>query len=556
MLQASLLGQFDIRLDGQPADLSSQPAQTLLAYLLLNTGVAVRREQLAGLLWPDSLDSSARKNLRNAIWLVRKAIGDQYVVADKTTVAFDTTAPYELDVAILQEQPPDDDQTALIRAVSVYRGDLLPGYYEDWVQLERERLRGVFERRIQRLLDYLTDEGQWSEVQRWAEYWISLGYVPEPAYRALMVSHAARGDLSRMAAAYKRCVKLLEDELDVAPSAETQSLYQRLLQGEVPRQRQPQRPAVRPSTPATATDPRRRFVTHDLLAVGGHGEVFLGQDQLTDKPVVIKRLKPDLMTKNPDFVTRFVREGEILRQLNHPNVVQMLAAYEKNGEYYIVMEHVPGGSLRDLLDKTPQLPPAQVLDIGLELADALSRAHHLDVIHRDIKPDNVLLADDGTPRLTDFGMARLVRDDTRLTQPGSILGSPAYMSPEALRGETLDPRSDIWSFGVLLFEMLAGFHPYDGAQVTAVLIKILNEPTPDLQASCPDAPPALVNLVLRMLVKERASRIGSMRQVAAALEAIRDGLTGDYRLVVARAAEAETAGWLPATSAGYTHRGS
>jgi DNA-binding SARP family transcriptional activator/pimeloyl-ACP methyl ester carboxylesterase/predicted ATPase len=522
MLQASFLGQFDVRLDGQPADLPSQPAQTLLAYLLLNAGMALRREQLAGLLWPDSLDSSARKNLRNAIWLVRKAIGDQYLLADKTTITFDSAAPHELDVSILQQQPPDDDIAALIRAVSVYRGDLLPGFYEDWVQLERERLRGVFERRIQQLLDRLTEEGAWDDVQRWAEHWISLGHVPEPAYRALMVSHAARGDLSRMAAAYRRCVSLLQDELAVAPSQETQSLYQRLLQGDMPTP-QPERPRGRPLTPASATDPRQRFVTQGILAVGGHGEVFLGQDQLTEKPVVIKRLKPELMTQNPDFVTRFVREGEILRQLNHPNVVQMLAAYEKNGKYYIVMEHVTGGSLRDLLDKSPQLSSDRVLAIGLELADALSRAHHLDVIHRDIKPDNVLLADDGTPRLTDFGMARLLRDDKRLTQPGSILGSPAYMSPEALRGETLDARSDVWSFGVLLFEMLAGFHPYDEGQVTAVLIKILNEPTPDLGAACPGAPPALIDLVQGMLVKERNGRIASMRQVAANLEAILNG---------------------------------
>lgn len=522
MLQITLLGQFDVRLDGKAVELSSQPAQALLAYLLLNAGVAVRREQLAGLLWPDSLDSSARKNLRNAIWLVRKAIGEPYLVADKTTVAFEPTVPYELDVAILQKQLDETDLAALVQAVSVYRGELLPGFYEDWVLLERERLRDVFERRTQRLLELLAEEGQWSEVQRWAEHWISLGHVPEPAYRALMVSHAARGDLSRMASAYRRCQKSLQEELDVTPSSESQSLYQRLLQGDVPVQQKP----VARQTPASATDPRHRFVTQELLAVGGQGEVFLGYDQLTEKPVVIKRLKAELMTQNPEFVTRFAREGDTLRQLNHPNVVQMVAAYEKDGEYCIVMEYVPGGTLRQLLDKATRLPLVQVLAIGLELADALIRAHHLDIIHRDIKPDNVLLAADGTPRLSDFGVARLVREDARLTQPGAIVGSPAYMSPEALRGETLDARSDIWSFGVLLFEMLAGFHPFDNTQVAAVLAKILNQPTPDLQTYYPDAPPALVALVKQTLVKERSRRIATMRQVAARLEAIRDSLAG------------------------------
>lgn len=520
MLQVTLLGQFSLRLNEKPVDLLSQPAQTLLAYLMLHAGVPSRREQLAGLLWPDSLDSSARKNLRNAIWLVRKAIGDLYLLADKTTLAFDATAPYDLDVATLQMKSSETDLSALIRAVSVYRGELLPGFYEDWVQLERERLRDVFERRIQTLLDWLVREGRWSNVQQWAEHWISLGHVPEPAYRALMVSHAAQGDISRMASAYRRCLKSLQEELDVSPSTETQVLYQRLAQGEIPGQGQ----QAFAAQPAAATDPRQRFITQKKLAVGGQGEVYLGLDQLTDKSVVIKRLKPELMTRNPVSVNRFVREGDILRQLNHPNVVQMLAAYEKDGEYYIVMEYMPGGSLRDLLDKTPKLPLTQVLAIGLELADALSRAHHLDVIHRDIKPDNVLLAKDGTPRLMDFGMARLMRENTNLTQPGLLLGSPAYMSPEALRGEALDARSDIWSFGVLLFEMLAGSHPYDGEQVMSVLVKILNEPAPKLQAVCPEAPPALISLVEQMLIKDRNGRIASMRQVAASLEAVRNGL--------------------------------
>ncbi len=253
MLQVTLLGKFEIHLDGKPVALSSQPAQVLLAYLLLNAGVALRREQLAGLLWPDSLDSSARKNLRNTIWLVRKAIGDQYLIADKTTVTFATTTPYELDVAIL-EQPVESDSASLVQAISVYGGDLLPGYYEDWVQLERERLRDFFERRIQLLLERLAHEGQWSEVQRWAEHWISLGYVPEPAYRALMMSHAAQGDLSHMASAYRRCVKVLQETLDVSPSTETQALYQRLSQGELPVRQTSQvtPPPVTPPPAATA----------------------------------------------------------------------------------------------------------------------------------------------------------------------------------------------------------------------------------------------------------------------------------------------------------------
>jgi serine/threonine-protein kinase len=196
------------------------------------------------------------------------------------------------------------------------------------------------------------------------------------------------------------------------------------------------------------------------------------------------------------------------------------------------MEYVAGGSLRDLLDKEGKLSVARTLDIALELADALSRAHHLNIIHRDLKPGNVLLAEDGTPRLTDFGIARVTQQEgIHLTQAGSMVGTVHYMSPEACRGEELDGRADIWSFGVLLYEMLTGERPFSGEQVTATIIAILNNPTPDLQALRPDVLAALVRLIERMLVKEREGRMslgdaapGRMRQVAAELDKIRNSL--------------------------------
>ena len=269
--------------------------------------------------------------------------------------------------------------------------------------------------------------------------------------------------------------------------------------------------------------PEKRYEVAELLASGGHGEVYRGRDQVTGQAVVIKRLRPELMRQEPEFVARFIREGETLRRLNHPNIVCALATFEQGGQHHIVMEYVPGGSLRQLLDEQPRLPLARVLDIALELADALTRAHHLHIIHRDIKPENVLLAADGTPRLTDFGVARLEREDARLTPTGSLLGSPAYMSPEALRGEELDTRSDIWSLGVLLYEMLAGRRPFAGEHITAVIANVLNDRPPEVKRFRPDVPMPLANLLRRMLVKERAERIPTMRQVAAELEAIQAG---------------------------------
>ncbi len=325
---------------------------------------------------------------------------------------------------------------------------------------------------------------------------------------------------------YQECARVLEAELGAAPEDETTALYEAIRTRQLAAlgavDHQPIAPLGLEGTP-TEPQPHQQYLLEEHLAEGGQGEVFRGRDRVTGQPVAIKWLKTDLADRHPDLVARFVREGAALRRLNHPNIVGILDTFEHGGRYAIVMEYVPGGSLRTLLEQARQLPLAQVLTVGLELADALSRAHHLGIIHRDLKPENVLLAADGTPRLTDFGLARWDQDATTLTQTGTLFGSPAYMSPEAVRGEELDARSDIWSLGVLLYELLAGRRPFEGRHITPVLASILEDPIPDLRQYRPDVPPALVDLLGRMLLKEHARRLPSMRQVAAELEAIRAG---------------------------------
>jgi NarL family two-component system response regulator LiaR len=183
------------------------------------------------------------------------------------------------------------------------------------------------------------------------------------------------------------------------------------------------------------------------------------------------------------------------------------------------MEYVGGGSLSDLLRREPKLALGRAVSVALELADALTRAHHLEILHRDIKPGNILLAEDGTPRLTDFGLARL-GSYPALTTSGSLLGTFQYLSPEACENQTLDARSDLWSFGVVLYEMLAGRLPFDGDSPVEILWAIKNQPLPDPTWYRKDLPPDLINLLRKVLMKDRAARLPSARLVGADLEAI------------------------------------
>ena len=265
-----------------------------------------------------------------------------------------------------------------------------------------------------------------------------------------------------------------------------------------------------------------RFEIQDLLGRGGMGEVYRAIDIQSGETVAVKALNPEVLERDPSLLERFVREGEALRQLNHPNIVRMVTAVEENGRYFLVMEYVGGGSLQDLLSANGQLPHKRVIQIALDLADALTRAHRLGIIHRDLKPANVLLAEDGTPRLADFGIAHIANVSS-LTQTGIAIGSIDYLSPEACRGETPDERTDIWSFGVLLFQLLTGEKPFKGDSMVAKLNAILTQKIPDLSQLAPDAPDALIDLVYRMLEKDAQQRIPSIRLVGAELEALLKG---------------------------------
>jgi predicted ATPase/tRNA A-37 threonylcarbamoyl transferase component Bud32 len=265
-----------------------------------------------------------------------------------------------------------------------------------------------------------------------------------------------------------------------------------------------------------------RYKILETIGQGMMGPVYRGVDIKTGQPVAIKALNPEIVANEPIMLERFRREDELLRELDHPNIVQRLDAIEHDSSHYIITQFVQGGSLRDLLNKQPQLPIERVLEIALDLADALTRTHRLGIIHRDLKPENVLLAIDGTPRLSDFGVAHSIRRTT-FSQSGTFVGTWLYIPPESFQGIEADERTDIWSFGVILFEMLAGRVPFQALTPAELVNIVITEPVPDLRKIQPGLPEDLYNLIDLMLCKDRDERIPSVRMVGAALDAIHRG---------------------------------
>jgi serine/threonine protein kinase/predicted ATPase len=260
----------------------------------------------------------------------------------------------------------------------------------------------------------------------------------------------------------------------------------------------------------------KRYQIEQELGVGGMGTVYQGKDSQTGATVAIKKLKPQV--SSTELIERFKREGEALRALKHPNIVQLLDTIEEAGEHYLIMEYVSGGDLSQKLE-AGALPLKEMLPIAIDLCDALTRAHKLDIIHRDLKPANILIADDGTVRLTDFGVAHF-GSKQRVTQTDSIIGTFDYLAPEIFESSEIDKRADIWAVGVILFEMLTGQRPFEGPTIVQTLNNVVSKEIPDIEELCPNAPLALVDLIYRILNRNPDERIPSIRLVGAELEAV------------------------------------
>jgi serine/threonine-protein kinase len=259
-----------------------------------------------------------------------------------------------------------------------------------------------------------------------------------------------------------------------------------------------------------------RYEVEKLVGSGGMSNVFRAHDRMLERTVALKILH-EQYTRDADYVERFRREARSVAQLTHPNIVTVIDRGEQDGRQFIVFEYVEGDNLKDLVNRGP-LPVRDAILLTLQVARALAFAHDRGLVHRDVKPQNVLLNDEGQAKVTDFGIARSL-DVDGVTQTGTVLGTSDYIAPEQARGQKVNPKTDIYSLGVVLYELLAGQVPFSGDNFVAVAMRHVNEPVPSVLERRSDVPVRLDLLIQRAMAKDPADRFESMDELVAELEA-------------------------------------
>jgi serine/threonine protein kinase len=268
-----------------------------------------------------------------------------------------------------------------------------------------------------------------------------------------------------------------------------------------------------------------RYEILQHLGDGGMASVYKARDLLLNRHVAVKVLNNQL-SKDEVFVNRFIREAQLAGKMSHPHIVNVFDVGQEEQTYYIVMEFVEGLTLDELLRMRGPLPAAEAMEIAIQICDGLSHAHKHGIIHRDIKPHNIMGTQDGRYKIMDFGISRLLSATTHYTKTGIVLGSVHYLSPEQATGQEVSYMSDLYSLGVVLYELVTGQVPFDADEVVAVALKHIQQPIPDPKINNPQLPDPLCHIIHKALSKKPEQRFQSADQMK---NALREALNGTYK---------------------------
>ena len=252
-----------------------------------------------------------------------------------------------------------------------------------------------------------------------------------------------------------------------------------------------------------------RYELEELVGTGGMSSVYRAHDRLLDRKVALKVLH-EQYTDDEEYVERFRREARAVAALSHPNIVTVIDRGEHGGRQFIVFEYVAGENLKQLINRRGPAPVTTALELGIQMARALSFAHQQGLVHRDVKPQNVLLNGEGEAKVTDFGIARSLDVQHGMTQTGTVLGTSDYIAPEQAQGQRVDEQTDVYSLGVVLYELLTNEVPFPGENFVAVAMRHINEEPPSIRDKRPDVSPRLEAAIHRAMAKDAADRFPTM----------------------------------------------
>ncbi len=487
----------------------------LLALLAVAGERGLTRDKVLAYLWSESSSENARHALEQLLYSIRRQVPEElFQGVDPLRL---NTQVVHADVVEFGRALADGDPA---RAVAAYRGPFLDGFYltdapefERWAEQERTRLSGEHAQVLRKLAAEAHALGRHTvEIDLWRQL-ASADPLAERTAIGLVRALAEAGDWAGALRQAREYEARLQEEIPGAPATGLVALVKRL-SGE--------QSVMQEKEEGRAAEAGDRYAIERELGRGSVATVYLARDRKHDRAVAVKILRPEVGTGSD--AKRFAREIGFLARLHHPHILPLLdsgtlALPDGRLGLFYVMPYVRGESLRQRLEREVQLPIAEAVHLAREVADALGYAHKEGIVHRDIRPENILL-ESGHALVADFGSARALESagGEQLSASGVVLGVPAYVSPEQAGGSVeIDGRSDIYSLGCVLYEMLTGMPPFTGATRGAVLARQISESPPPLRTVRPDVPSQVNQAVSKALAKQPGQRFGDASEFAAAL---------------------------------------
>jgi WD40 repeat protein/serine/threonine protein kinase len=494
-MEFRILGPLDVVADGKALDLRGRKQRALLAVLLLEANRVVSSDRLIEALWEERPPETAEKALRVHVSQLRKLLGKERLETRAPGYLL-RVGPDELDLARFLRLR---DEAKLEQALTLWRGPPLADFAsEGFAQAEIARLEELRLAALEERIGHDLARGRHGEVAGELEALVREHPLRERLRAQLMLALYRSGRQADALDAYRAARTALVEERGIEPGRELRELEKQILK---------QDPAL-----DLAGEPLRGYRLLEQLGAGAFGSVYRAFQPQVAREVAVKVIHPRLAS-DPEFVRRFEAEAQVVARLEHPHIVPLYDFWREPEGAYLVMRYLRGGSLRQRLAEGPVTADdaSRLLD---QIALALAAAHRQGVVHRDVKPANVLFDEEGNAYLSDFGIAKDVVAAESAT-PGTTPSPLAYyLSPEEIRGAPVTPRTDVYRLGILLYEALAGHHPFAESPAEEVLQRHLRQPVPPIVDIRPDLPEKIEEVITRATAKSPARRFGEASELA------------------------------------------